>query len=181
MSSHENNKQREPHQRLDVAVPNHLEQPILNALPTLHPLDEPTYYLHPLSNSNPDIGMGMVGLLPEPLAPLAFLDFVKKRLNPHAIRHSAMPEQPIHKVALCGGAGGGLLKRAIAQKADALITADVRYHTFFEVPKNLILVEVGHYESEVITKDLIQKRLQEHLGSILVLACDTVTNPVHYY
>ena len=89
--------------------------------------------------------------------------------------------RPIEKVAVCGGSGSFLLQEAIRQQADALITADIKYHDFFQAEGHMLVADIGHYESEVATKDLIHSLLSEKFTSIVLLKSKINTNPVHYF
>jgi putative NIF3 family GTP cyclohydrolase 1 type 2 len=118
--------------------------------------------------------------LEKPLAPEAFLHFVKERLGLDALKHTALPEGPISKVAVCGGAGSFLIKEAIRQKADAYITSDIKYHEFFDAENQCLLIDVGHYESEVMIIDAVHNYLSKKISNFAVLKSETNTNPVRF-
>lgn len=167
--------------RVEVVFPTHLTTRVLQVLKETHPYQEVAYHLHDLHNSNPTIGMGMIGELSQDLSSQAFLAYLKSRMDLVCMRHTAPVARPIKRVAVCGGAGSFLIGEAIAQQADVFVTADVKYHEFFKAAEKIMLVDIGHYESEVGTKSLIRRLLSEKFANITVLVCKTVTNPIHYY
>jgi dinuclear metal center YbgI/SA1388 family protein len=166
--------------RVEVMFPAHLAARVLAAMRQAHPYEEVAYYLTALENENQEVGSGAVGLLPEPMEEMAFLQFLKHRMNAGCVRHTALRHRPVQKVAVCGGAGIFLIQDAIRAGADAFVTADVKYHEFFDADKRIVLADIGHYESEVFTKDLIFKYLSEKISNIAVNLSETTTNPVFY-
>jgi len=126
-------------------------------------------------------GMGMTGELEDPLDESVFLHFVKDRFGAPVIRHSALLGKPVKKVALCGGAGGALLARAIRSGADVFITGDLKYHQFFEAEGKVLLMDVGHYESEQFTRELFYEVLTKKFPKFAVRLSETITNPIKYF
>lgn len=167
-------------ERVEVVFPSHLEATVLRALRTAHPYEEVAYYIHKLQNTDARVGAGMIGELPQALDSKAFLQHLKAKLSLACIRHTAPIARPIKRVAVCGGSGSFLIPEAIRKQADALVTADVKYHDFFEAEGQILIADIGHYESEVGTKALIHTLLSEKFASIAFLKCETVTNPIHY-
>ncbi len=170
-------------ERLELVFPAPAQAAILAALRQTHPYEEVAYYLTKLENEHPDVGAGMVGTLPEPLAPDAFLHHLKSVLHLPLIKHTAPPAdgRPIQRVAICGGAGSFLIRPAISAGADAFVTGDLKYHEYFEADGRLLLCDVGHYESEVATGELLGMALQREFPTFAVLLTDIVTNPVRYF
>jgi dinuclear metal center YbgI/SA1388 family protein len=166
--------------RIEVIFPKHLEEPVLRALRASCPYEEVAYYLHDIRNTDAHVGAGMIGELSQSLSSLAFLEYVKAKMNLAYLRHTESIDRPIKRVAVCGGSGSFLIEEAILKQADALVTADVKYHDFFKAENQILIVDVGHYESEVGTKKLIHTLLSEKFTSIAILQCETVTNPIHY-
>jgi putative NIF3 family GTP cyclohydrolase 1 type 2 len=123
----------------------------------------------------------MIGELAQPLDTPSFLRYLQDKMRLTCIRHSAPISKPIKKVALCGGAGIHLLPEAIQQRADAFVTADVKYHNFFNVEGKLLLADIGHYESEVAIKGLIYSKLSKKFSNIACVESVTQTNPVYYF
>lgn len=174
-------KAEEVHEsRVEVIFPLHLSRKILNALKKSHPYDEVAYYLTDLKNEHQEVGAGMVGLLPAPMEATAFLDHVKTAMDLKVIRHTKL-NKAIKKVAVCGGAGSFLLQDAIRQGADAFISGDFKYHECFEADNRLMIMDIGHYESEVFTKDLIYEFLIENFTNFAVNLAKVNTNPIQYY
>lgn len=168
-------------ERIEVLVPRHAESRILSALKAAHPYEEVAYELIALQNRNQELGSGMLGLLPEPMFAPDFLRLVRDRLFTGCIRHTAMPSRPIQKVALCGGSGSFLLREAIAAGADAFITADYKYHQFFDAENHILIADIGHWESEQFTPELLRGILEKKLPNFALLLSETKTNPVNYF
>ncbi|MEW7280098.1 Nif3-like dinuclear metal center hexameric protein [Aquimarina sp. 2201CG1-2-11] len=171
---------QEKETQLQVTFPKHLEKNILDALLKQHPYEEVAYEITTLENKNQHIGMGMIGELETPMNELDFLKHLKKVFNVGCIRHSALLEKPIKKVAVLGGSGSFAIKNAIQAKADIFITADLKYHQFFEAEKKLILADIGHYESEQYTKNLIVRYLRKKISNFAIILSDKTTNPIQY-
>lgn len=167
--------------RLEVILPAWCQQAVLAALRKAHPYEEVAYELVALLNDNQETGSGMIGYLPEPMAPAAFLALLQKNFGLSVVRHTALPDVPVHKVALCGGAGSFLTRTAMAAGAQAFVTADLKYHDFFEADSKLLLADIGHGESEWATIELIADYLQKKFITFAVLKSSTNTNPVHYF
>lgn len=144
---------------------------------------------HKDSNDEPQkVGSGMIGELSEAISVDAFLAKLKSKMNLPLIKHTKLEsflnnktDKKIKKIALCGGAGSFLLNEAIKQKADFFITGDYKYHEFFDAEDKIIICDIGHYESEVFTKDLLVDFLKKEFSDIEIIACQTNTNPVEYY
>lgn len=167
--------------RIEVLFPAYLEKKVLAALLDNHPYEEVAYYLHSIENKNQEVGAGAVGELPEPLSPEEFLGNLKTQMNVSVIKHTAPATQKISRVAVCGGAGSFLLPKAIAAGADVFVTADYKYHEFFDADNRIMICDIGHYESEVFTKDLLYKYLSEKFDNFALYLTDVNTNPVHYF
>ena len=132
-------------------------------------------------NEEGTIGSGMIGELPEALAETDFLALVKDRLQTGTIKHTEKLNLPVKTVALCGGAGGFLLKNAIAAGAQAFVTSDYKYHEFFDADGHLLLCDVGHYESEQYTTELLAELLTKEFPNFAVYTTEVNTNPVRYF
>lgn len=170
-----------PEVRLEVLVPLHAKNAVLHALRKAHPYEEIAYYLHLLENENQDIGAGMIGSLPQAMPEKEFLSYLKTQMNLSLIKHTALLGKNIQKVALCGGSGFFLLSKAIAQQADIFITSDIKYHEFFDAENRIVLADIGHYESEFFTKELLFEILSEKFTNIAVQISKISTNPVYYF
>jgi dinuclear metal center YbgI/SA1388 family protein len=126
-------------------------------------------------------GSGLIGELSDPVSEKEFLAGVREKFGVPVIRHSQLTGRPVKRVALCGGAGSFLIINALLGKADFFITADIRYHEFFDADGKLVLADIGHYESEQFTTDLLHDAIQKKFPNFAVLKAGTATNPVHYY
>ncbi len=167
--------------RVEVILPAHLESSILSTLKRVHPYEEVAYYLHLLENENQEVGAGVVGVLPEAMETDAFLQFLKTQMRTGTIRHTVPLNKQIKRVALCGGAGSFLLNNAIRAGADAFVTADYKYHEFFDADNQIMICDIGHYESEVFTKDLLYHYLSGIFSNFALCLSETNTNPVKYF
>jgi dinuclear metal center YbgI/SA1388 family protein len=167
--------------RLETIVPNRLGGKVIQALLSAHPYEEVAYDLLPLANASPSIGSGMVGMLKSPLSEQDFLKHLKTTMQTGTIRYTSVGEKLIHKVAVCGGSGQFLLPISMAMGADAFVTADFKYHEFFDAEGQLLIADIGHYESEQFTKNIIYKLLSEKFPNFAVLISKINTNPVNYY
>ena len=166
--------------RIEVIVPQHVEGKVLNALFTSHPYEEVAYSLFLVKNTNKYIGLGMVGELEKEMSEADFIVYLKEKMNTPLVRHSRFLNKPIKKVAVLGGSGAFAIKNAIASKADAYITSDLKYHDFFSAEDQIILMDIGHYESEQFTINLISSYLKEKFSSFVVFNSGIITNPVNY-
>ena len=166
--------------RIDIVYAKHLESKILNALFQAHPYEEVAHELSTLDNKNQHIGMGMMGELENPMGEDKFLDFVKKTMKCGVIRHSKRLHKPIQKVAVLGGSGSFAVAAAKAAGADAYVTADLKYHDFFAAEHQILLLDIGHYESEHYTKNLLVRFLTKKIPNFAVLLSKINTNPVKY-
>jgi len=140
-----------------------------------------TRILAPKSPADPMVGAGMIGRLPIALDEITFLDQVKSAMNTPCIRHTNLLQKPVRTVAICGGSGGFLLDQAIFQQADFLITADFKYHEFFDANDQIVIADIGHFESEQFTIELLQEIITEKFSNFAVRCTKQITNPVNYY
>ncbi|MDH5608989.1 MAG: Nif3-like dinuclear metal center hexameric protein [Cyclobacteriaceae bacterium] len=166
--------------RIEILFPTHLQNTVISSLHQSHPYEEVAYYLTPLANAHQEVGSGMTGQLPTPVAASEFLLHLKKKMNVSVIRHTRLCRPTIQKVALCGGSGSFLLSKAIAAEADIFITGDFKYHDFFEADNQIIIADIGHYESEAFTKELLYDFLREKFANIAVRLSEVNTNPIIY-
>ncbi|MCS4239484.1 dinuclear metal center YbgI/SA1388 family protein [Myroides gitamensis] len=166
--------------KVEVTYEKHLQGKVLNALFQAHPYEEVAYEVYNLANKLQNVGMGMIGELKEPMDEIAFLQMVKEKTGTGGIRHSALLNKPIQKVAVLGGSGSFAIKAALQQKADAFITADLKYHQFYEAENQLVLADIGHFESERYTKNYIVEFLSKKMPNFAVILSTVNTNPVNY-
>ncbi len=156
------------------------EQKILNTLHKHHPYEEVAYNVVTTDNIHQNIGMGMIGELPKPIDETTFLSFLKKRMNINCVRHSSLLRKPIKKVAVLGGSGSFGIPNAINSKADIYISSDFKYHDFFKSEKRILLADIGHYESEQFTKNLLVEYLTKKITNFAVILSEKSTNPIYY-
>lgn len=128
----------------------------------------------------PELGAGMIGTLPKPMEKAAFLRRIKDTFHCGGIRYADAPLDAIQKVAICGGAGSSLVSQAILQGADAFVTADITYHKFFDNENKLLFLDIGHYESEQFTSELIYNYISEKMPNFALHLSKVNTNPVKY-
>ncbi len=166
--------------RVELIFPSHLEGAVLQALRSSHPYEEVAYYLTSLLNDNQEVGAGMIGELAEGEEPMEFLKRLKKCMDLGMIRHTKLIKKPVKKVAVCGGAGSFLLGDAIRAGAQVFVTADFKYHEFFDAEDRIIIADIGHYESEVFTKELLEEVLRKKFSTFAINFSSTVTNPISY-
>jgi dinuclear metal center YbgI/SA1388 family protein len=166
--------------KIEVIFPAWMEQAILTAMIKAHPYEEVAYDVVRLENAYESTGAGLIGDLPTGISPVEFLQLLQNQFHLQVIRHTKR-EKPIHKVALCGGAGSFLTKAAMAAGADAYVTADVKYHEFFDAENRLLLADIGHWESEQFTIDLLAEHLSGKFPTFAVLKTGVKTNPVEYF
>jgi len=166
--------------KIEVTFEKHLQQPILGALFKNHIYEEVAYEIYDLQNSHQNIGLGMIGELPTALTERDFLQAVKDKMQAEGIRHSAYLNKNIKKVAVLGGAGSFAIKNAIQAGADAYLTADLKYHQFYEAENSILLADIGHFESERYTKNYIVDYLTKKMPNFAFILSEENTNPVKY-
>jgi dinuclear metal center YbgI/SA1388 family protein len=166
--------------RVEVIFPSYLRSKILCELKKSHPYEEVAYYISQLQNSNQEVGSGMIGELEKGEEPSEFLLRLKVSMDLKVIRHTRLLDHPVKKIAVCGGSGRFLLSNAIQAGAQVYITADFKYHEFFDAEGEIIVADIGHYESEVFTKDLLAEVLTKKFPTFAINFSRTVTNPISY-
>jgi len=165
--------------RIETIVPDYLLNEVINAMLNIHPYEEVAYDIYPLENQDTRIGAGMIGELNEEKDAILFLKDVKSILNCKVIRYNKLIDRKIKRVAICGGSGSFLIKKAYDSGADIFITGDVKYHDFFDFVGEMIIVDAGHYETEQFTKELLVTILKEKFSNFALLISQVVTNPVN--
>ncbi len=167
--------------RIEVIFKSQDERKILLALFENHPYEEVAYDIYALENKLQNVGSGMVGWLSQEMEGKEFLQFVKHHMKATVLRHTSILAKKIKKVAVCGGAGSFLLKNAIAAGADAFVTADFKYHEFFDAEDKIMIVDMGHFESEQFTSNLLIDNIQEKFPNFAVRLTEHNTNPINYF
>jgi len=166
--------------RIETVFAVHQEKDIMKALNNLPPGSVLNYTINTIENTHSRIGLGMIGEMPQALEETEFLKHLKSTMQTGCIRHTKLLGKQIKTVAVCGGTGFSLLPHAIAQKADVYVTADVKYHQFFDAEHHLILADIGHFESEQFTIELIKDLLTEKITNFAAVLTQINTNPVYY-
>jgi dinuclear metal center YbgI/SA1388 family protein len=168
-------------EKIEVIFPVYLKEKLLTAMTEAHPYEEVAYDLIALSNYFQEVGSGLLGELQHETDETEFLQVLKQQFNLKVIRHTPLLEKKVKKVALCGGAGSFLIKNALSAGADFYITSDVKYHEFFDAENKMVIADIGHWESEQFTVDLLHDFLLSKFTTFAVLKSTVKTNPVNYF
>jgi len=167
--------------KIEVVYPAVHERAVVVAMYAAHPYEEVAHNIVALENPLHSVGAGAIGNLPEPMAGRDFLAYLKERMRLDVIRHTQLPAAPLSRVAVCGGAGSFLLPAAKRSGADVFISADFKYHEFFDAEGEILIADIGHFESEQFTSELLFGVIREKFPNFAVLLTETDTNPVKYY
>jgi|TARA_B110000238_G_scaffold179710_1_gene203198 dinuclear metal center YbgI/SA1388 family protein len=165
---------------ISVTFEKHIEQNVINTMLKNHPYEEVAYEIVSLENTYQKLGLGMVGELENEMDEASFFKFLKKAMNVTIIRHSKLIGKPIKKVAVLGGSGSFAIKNAIQSNADIYITSDIKYHEFYKAEDKLIIADIGHYESEQFTKNLLVEFLTKKIPNFAIVLSKKNTNPIYY-
>jgi len=167
--------------KITVIFAKHLESKIIETLIKTHSYEEVAYEITTIENKNQNIGMGMIGEFTSAMDETAFLSHLKTKMKTGCIRHSQFTNRSIKKVAVLGGSGSFAINAAKAAGADAFVTADLKYHDFFMAENSILLADIGHYESEQYTKNLLVAYLTKKITNFAIILSKTNTNPVKYF
>jgi len=167
--------------RFEVLVSNHNLSMVLAAMSHAHPYEEVAHEVYTIENKNQNEGAGMIGLLDTPMETRAFLNKIKETFNCGVIKHTEIVKNKISKVAFCGGAGSFLMEAAKRQGADVFITGDYKYHEFFDAEGQLVIADIGHFESEQYTSDRLVYVLMKKFRNFAVHLTEVNTNPINYF
>lgn len=167
--------------RIETVVSTHNLSDVVRAMHNAHPYEEVAYDIYPLENTLPTVGSGAIGWLENKIEITEFLALVRKTLGSPLLKHSPFSTKKIQKIALCGGSGAFLINEAKRQKADAYLTADLKYHDYFDANNEILLIDGGHFETEQFAKDLIAGIIKKKFPTFAVLISNTNTNPVRYF
>ncbi len=166
--------------RLEVVFPVYINGKVIQALLSAHPYEEPAFDIIPLKNSWNKVGSGVVGELAMPAEEICFLEQIKKAFSVPTLKYSPLQDKPIKKVAICGGGGSFLIPDAIRAGADLFLTGEIKYHDFFNHRSSIILTEIGHYESEQYTNELICEIIRKKFATFAVHFTKCKTNQINY-
>lgn len=172
---------KEEETKITITYAKHLQAKVLETLFKTHSYEEVAYEITTIENKNQNIGMGMVGELETPMDEKHFLAYLKSKMNTKCIRHSSFLNKHIKKVAVLGGSGSFAIQAAKSAGADAFVTADLKYHDFFQAENSILLADIGHYESEQFTKNLLVAYLTKKITNFAIILSNTNTNPVKYF
>ena len=167
--------------KIEVIFPSPIQSTLVKALMQAHPYEEVAFEIITLDNDYQQVGSGLIGELPEPLNEIGFLHLLKTAFGLSVVRHSPLLGKPVQKVAICGGAGSFLIGNALSAGADIYVSSDMKYHEFFDANSRLVLADIGHWESEQFTTELIIEILQAKFPTFAVLKSGIKTNPVNYF
>jgi hypothetical protein len=166
--------------RIETIFPFHLKSNIIRALLESHPYEEVAYDIFPVENSFDQVGSGMIGDLDNPTDEQDLLSRIKSRFNCKILRHSKLLNRPVQKVAVCGGSGSFLIRDAIKAGAGLFFTGEVKYHQFFDAEDKIVIVDIGHFESEQFTIQLIYDILLKKLPNFAIHFSSINTSPIYY-
>jgi dinuclear metal center YbgI/SA1388 family protein len=175
-----NQLHQEEETRVEVIYTAITERKILSALFATHPYEEVAYDIYPLDNALQDVGSGMVGELEKEMDGLDFLYLLKKNMNISVIKHTEILNKKVKRVAVCGGSGSFLLSKAIQAKADVFVTADFKYHEFFDADGKILIADIGHFESEQFTQQLLLQFITNKFPNFAIRLTENNTNPIKY-
>ncbi len=167
--------------KIEVVFPYYLELKIVQAMLDAHPYEEVAYDVVALSNFYQYTGSGVIAELPEPIEEKDFLTRLKEVFRLPVVRHTPLLNRPVKRIAICGGAGSFLITSALTAKADVYVTADVKYHEFFDADGRMVIADIGHFESEQFTIDLLRDVLVQKFPTFAILKSGIKTNPVNYF
>ena len=171
----------EEEERIEVIYPAFKETNIIQELKNNHPYEEVAYQTYMISNFNKSIGSGIIGSIKSSININSFLKLLKDKLSVEYIKHTDIVKHKIKKVAICGGSGSFLIQKAIDLNADVFISSDFKYHDYFLANKKIIIIDIGHYESEQFTKDLIYDMLTKKFTKFAIRLSKINTNPINYF
>ena len=167
--------------KVEVIFPAWLEKRIIKSLLEAHPYEEVAYDIIRLDNRFSSVGSGVIGELDKPTGEKEFLKNLKEKFKLNVVKHTVLLNKPIIKVAACGGAGSFLISSALAAGTDIFITSDIKYHEFFDANDKMVIADIGHYESEQFTINLLHEFLEQKFPTFAVLKTEVITNPVRYF
>lgn len=166
--------------RIETILPAFHQQQVVEALLSAHPYEEPAYDLYPLHNNWDQAGFGVIGQLPKPQSTQSFLEHLKQVSGTGCVRHTRALKDQVQTIAVCGGSGSFLLNKAIAQKADVYVSGDFKYHQFFDAEGEIVIADIGHYESERFVKEVFFELLTKKFPNFAVRLSEQSSNPIKY-
>lgn len=176
-----NIRHTEPETRIEVVLESWKTGEVMKALRKAHPYEEIAYSIHSIDNQYKNIGSGMIGELDQPESPKDFLVRLKSAMQAGCVRHTRFIGESVKRIAVCGGSGSFLLQDAIRAGADVFVSADFKYHQFFDSDDRILVADIGHFESEQFTKDLIYDYLNGKFTTFALRLSRLNTNPINYF
>lgn len=171
---------KEKEERIETIFSHHKKNKILSALFSTHPYEEVAYDIYKLENNSNMYGSGVIGNLKEEESESNFLKKIKERLNISTLRHSELLDSPVRRVSICSGAGHFLTEKSIASQADVFISSEFKYNQFTDVQGKILIVDAGHYETEIFIKNIFYDLIIKKFSTFAVKFSDTYQNPVKY-
>jgi dinuclear metal center YbgI/SA1388 family protein len=172
---------REEETKIEIVFPFYLETQVVKALVDAHPYEEVAYDIFTMDNVHFGIGAGVIGELKKPVKEKDFLSLIKTAFKVPVVRHTALAGKEVQKVAICGGAGSFLVRNALTAGADFFISSDIKYHEFFDADGKMVIADIGHYESEQFTIELLHDLIAKKFPTFAVLKTTVNTNPIRYF
>lgn len=166
--------------KIETVFPVYLQSKVISAMLSVHPYEEVAYDIYPLENKHETIGLGVVGLLDQAMDVSDFLTLVKDTFCCPVLKYAGKINKKIERIALCGGSGSSLIEEAINSDADVYITGDIKYHQFFNLDNRMMVIDIGHYESEQFTKELFYEIVTNKFSKFALRLSEVQTNPVKY-
>lgn len=171
--------QLEDEVKIEVVAESFKVNQIIDGMLKVHPYEEVAYDIYNLENKA-NVGSGVIGELDEAKSETEFLDVLKQTFKAEGIRYTPLLNKKIQKVAICGGSGSFLLNDAIKAGADIFISADFKYHQFFDAEGKIIITDIGHYESEQFSVEIFYEILTKKITNFAVRLSEINTNPINY-
>lgn len=171
----------EPEIRIEAVMPSHLAPACVRALLAAHPYEEAAYDIIALENEYHGAGAGAIGTLPGPLTVTMLLEKLKALTGIPVIRYSGDAARTVTTIAVCGGSGSDLISAAARAGADAFVTGDIKYHAFTQAPDDMIVADIGHYESEKFSLELLHDLINKKFPKFALRFSGIKTNPINYY
>ena len=171
----------EPEIRIEAVMPSHLSSSCVRALLAAHPYEDVAYDIIALENEYHGAGAGAIGTLPATLTGIMLLERLKEVTGIPVIRYSGDTARTVKTIAVCGGSGSDLISVAARAGADAFVTGDIKYHAFAQAPHDMIVADIGHYESEKFSLELLHNLIKKKFPKFALRFSGIKTNPVNYH
>lgn len=171
---------KEEESKVEVVFESYLYEKIVKTLNHTHPYEEVAFDVLSIQNTNKSVGLGVIGELEEEISTMEFLQRIKTSMNAGVVKYTPIVKSHVKHIAICGGSGSFLLSAAKRSNADLFLTSDFKYHEFFDAEKQLVIADIGHYESEQYTSELLVDFLKQKFSTFAIRISEVNTNPVNY-